>query len=253
MLGSYVTGSSALAWSGSVAVPVSGTVIKANDVIEPIRTLADRTAKLSASLGGNFALSASITASFAGFNTTLTNLSNSVTTDIKNLYNWTSPERRSGRKSFPLTGFMTTSSSLGGPMTWVPEPGNLGCPTQNMAVSNAYLWLDLDVPRGVTLTSFTASINPATHGTLPANMPQFTLYYLSGTTRTSVGTQIDPSPDTTTYNAPHDVTQSLSHVVNHNYRFSLWVIGEYGSNSLAGLDFNEFILSWTEPTGTFGS
>lgn len=57
---SYVTGSSALTWSGSVAVPVVGAPITAQSVTEGFRTLADRTAKLSASLGGNFSLSSSI-------------------------------------------------------------------------------------------------------------------------------------------------------------------------------------------------
>lgn len=48
-LGNYVTGS-VLHFSASVPVPVSGTIIYANDIIEPVRTLADRTKNLSGSL-----------------------------------------------------------------------------------------------------------------------------------------------------------------------------------------------------------
>ena len=101
-----------------------------------------------------------------------------------------------------------------------------------------FLYWALGLPAGIQITAAkTLVLNPSA-GSLPTNMPVFTLLRraVGATTTTSIGDVTDASGDVGTYNAAHALTISgLSHTVEHGYEYYLVLRNEYGGTSSTGL------------------
>lgn len=75
----------------------------------------------------------------------------------------------------------------------------------------------------------------ASHGGLPATMPNIKLYYGDGTSLTLIGSGVnDPSGSLGAYEVSHDVTETgLSHTIGADYRYYFYLSGETGAGSVA--------------------
>ncbi|WP_437591483.1 hypothetical protein [Sorangium sp. So ce1000] len=111
--------------------------------------------------------------------------------------------------------------------------------TQTSTSASAVSW-ELDVPHGATLTSVTIRVQPNTHGSLPATMPQIRVLRTSSNEITGqiVGSvTADSSGSVGAYNAAHSITISgLSEVIDRSqYNYYVKLEGEASTNSMTGL------------------
>lgn len=113
-----------------------------------------------------------------------------------------------------------------------------------VAVSD-YAHVYLTLPHGSTINSFTISVDPGAHASLPGVMPAVTFYRITAATGQIDNTGGGPwggqdtSANTTIYNAVHDITFNVGITIDRTACFYLIKFAqESGTNSTAGLLFS---------------
>ncbi|HVU05232.1 MAG TPA: hypothetical protein VHE30_25965 [Polyangiaceae bacterium] len=183
--------------------------------------------------------------------TELTNPETQLTKRTNYLREHTQSARDVSDKRMPILNGVPDSSS---PTTWNVSQGVWF----QADTSQCFLFIDLDLPPGVTLTSVVAHVQGSSgagsHAALPANMPILALVSLDpsdelvGTPPAVVASQADVSTPVANYNAAHTIVVSLSHVVDGAKRYMARIQSEYGSNSEADkLVVKGVSVSWTAP------
>jgi hypothetical protein len=230
---SYITGSST-AYSASVPIPVSGTLLTAASVNEGFRTLADRTANLEKR--------------------------------TEKLYNRVGESISSDTVSrqIPITVFNCSGSATGA-LIWTPDSN--GFPTQitqSSLAANNKVWFSLEsLPNKAQLTEVKVRLSPASgHSGLPASgMPRLTMFrYNENGTGTSVFDVVDVSANVAAYEASHTITTSLGtaghYIDKDTYDYRLCVQGEWGTVGTTfqpGLKVYSVVASYGFPSGSYGS
>jgi hypothetical protein len=114
----------------------------------------------------------------------------------------------------------------------------------NVAVAD-YAHVYLTLPHGSTINSFTISVDPGAHASLPAVMPSIVLFRITAATGQIDNTGGGPwggqdtSATPTIYNAVHDITFNVGITVDRTACFYLMrFTQESGANSTAGLLFS---------------
>ena len=102
------------------------------------------------------------------------------------------------------------------------------------------------LPPSATITEVQMVIEPSLlHGALPAQMPQIRLVrYTASGTRVVVGTQADTSASTAAYEAQHTTTLATTETAAGRW-YVIEICGEYGANSLTGMQLDSVILTYT--------
>ena len=103
----------------------------------------------------------------------------------------------------------------------------------------AVLWLELDLPAGVTITQLLLTVDGngggANHSSLPATLPAVSLIIVnpnSGAAFTT-DTQSDTSANLAAYEAAHFIQLDVTRVVAADRRHLIKIQGETGANSVA--------------------
>lgn len=138
----------------------------------------------------------------------------------------------------PLVGSGMIARAVDG--TW--EATNGGTGFHGNAGSDVYCDLGFRLPPHAVITQvlmrFMGDMAAlGSHGSLPANMPTFSLYEDS----TLIDTETDASGSVGAYDVEHDVTMSgLSLTVDADKRYRLYVVAESGANSQNSFGFRTY-------------
>jgi hypothetical protein len=131
-----------------------------------------------------------------------------------------------------------------------------GSLTQVGTTQDSYLFIPLDIPNGVKLTSVSVHVQAAFgHSAFPAGKPTIGLdgYRATGfVVDPLVAPVADASPSLIGYQIGHAITISgLNLDIDRSvYNYRLFLTGEYGANSLAGLTVLGATATWTRPVGS---
>lgn len=140
------------------------------------------------------------------------------------------------------TRTFSASHAIYKPDEWEWDSTLMALKQIDSALGSVFFDLPLRVPDGCRIAQVVLFVDPAAHGALPAQLPNFNLRAIdlnsSPGTISNLGGQTDSSGNAAAYSAAHSITRNWSApdvLVSRSRDYALRVEGEYGANSVDNL------------------